>query len=175
MSRKRIDYTGQKFGRLTAIEFSHYNKKNKSTQWLFKCRCGNEHIANVSSVKRGFTKSCGCIRKDSPNNSSGVKRYTKRGYRHSKTFYSWRNMQNKCYDEDYSTYKNYGGMGVMVCEHWLGEQGFVNFLDDVGERPDGMFLDLIDKNGDFEPSNYNWITIEELRRNSKKNKKVSKD
>jgi len=46
------DLTGQKFGRLTAVEFSHKNK-NRKTYWVWLCDCGNIHVARTDSVKNG--------------------------------------------------------------------------------------------------------------------------
>lgn len=63
MSRKRLELTGQKFGRLTVIKFSHINK-SKNTCWLCKCRCGKETIVRGYSLKYGDTKSCGCLKKE---------------------------------------------------------------------------------------------------------------
>lgn len=41
--RKIKDLTGQKFGRLTAIEFRGTNKSGNAL-WLCKCDCGNETV-----------------------------------------------------------------------------------------------------------------------------------
>jgi len=62
---KRLDLTGQKFGRLTAIKLSDIVKYGIS-YWLCKCDCGNEKIINSASLKNGNTKSCGCLRKKLP-------------------------------------------------------------------------------------------------------------
>ena len=53
-----IDRTGQKFGRLTAVEYLGRSK------WRCKCECGNEVITTGTALKRGDTKSCGCYQKD---------------------------------------------------------------------------------------------------------------
>jgi hypothetical protein len=68
MSRKRIDLTGVRFGRLTAIkraeDYISSNGKHQS-QWLCKCDCGNENIVvAANSLRRGLTKSCGCLSKE---------------------------------------------------------------------------------------------------------------
>jgi hypothetical protein len=55
----RKDYTSQKFGRLTAVDFSY--RENKKTFWLLKCDCGNEVVKDMKLIKRGNIKSCGCI------------------------------------------------------------------------------------------------------------------
>lgn len=64
-SRKKEieDLTGQIFGRLTVIKYYGINK-NRSHCWLCKCECGNERVATHSNLKKGFTQSCGCLRKE---------------------------------------------------------------------------------------------------------------
>lgn len=52
------DITGQKFGRITAVAYEGNGK------WLFKCDCGNEIVASIKNVKRGATKSCGCLKRE---------------------------------------------------------------------------------------------------------------
>ena len=58
-----IDLTGRKFGRLTVIERSYPNR-NEGTVWLCKCECGTEKIIRGHSLRRGLTKSCGCLLKE---------------------------------------------------------------------------------------------------------------
>ena len=60
MGRKRSKLTGQKFGKLTVVKFSHINKRGNSC-WVCKCNCGNEKIINSASLKKGGTTSCGCL------------------------------------------------------------------------------------------------------------------
>lgn len=62
---KIIDLTNIKFGRLEVIEFAGINKHHQAT-WLCKCDCGNEKIIRGNSLRRGITKSCGCIRTEYP-------------------------------------------------------------------------------------------------------------
>ncbi len=63
-------------------------------------------------------------------------------------------------------YPRYGGKGIKVCDRWLGKNGFVNFLDDMGKRPDGTTLDRINVKGNYEPDNCRWATIYEQRANT---------
>jgi hypothetical protein len=62
---KLIDITGQRFGRLTAIERAE-NSRAGRTRYRFKCDCGNEIVATANSVRTSNTKSCGCLRRDMP-------------------------------------------------------------------------------------------------------------
>lgn len=62
---KFIDLTGQKFGKLTVIKFAGMNK-NKRSLWYCKCDCENteEIIVLGNSLKKGNTKSCGCLKSE---------------------------------------------------------------------------------------------------------------
>lgn len=55
------DYTGNKYNKLTALEFSH--RGGKRSYWKFRCECGNEKVIAVDNVVRAKapTKSCGCL------------------------------------------------------------------------------------------------------------------
>lgn len=56
------DFTGMKVGRLQVIERN--GSRNNMAVWKCKCDCGN--IVNVMGrdLKRGHTKSCGCLHKE---------------------------------------------------------------------------------------------------------------
>lgn len=62
-----IDLTGQKFGRLTVIE-RDYSKKNR-TYWLCQCECGNKKVVESCNLRKGLTKSCGCLQKERTSES----------------------------------------------------------------------------------------------------------
>lgn len=79
-------------------------------------------------------------------------------YRKTPTYYSWVNMRARCKYPYHTAFKYYGARGITVCERW---EVFANFLEDMGERPEGMSLDRIDPDGNYEPSNCRWATNEE--------------
>ena len=62
-SKECDNFIGKKFGILTCLEYSH-SEKGKGHFCKFKCDCGNEKILILSRVKNGYTKSCGCLRKE---------------------------------------------------------------------------------------------------------------
>jgi hypothetical protein len=65
-------------------------------------------------------------------------------------------MKQRCLNEKNICYENYGKRGITVCERWLGENGFVNFLSDMGPRPADTSLDRINVMGNYEPGNCRW-------------------
>lgn len=56
---KRIDLTGQRFGRLTVIRYDH--SEHTGAHWLCKCDCGTEKIIMQNNIIYGQTRSCGCL------------------------------------------------------------------------------------------------------------------
>ena len=60
-----IDITGLRFGRLTAISPTERRNRDGTVFWLCKCDCGKEAVVSGNRLRRGATKSCGCIRKES--------------------------------------------------------------------------------------------------------------
>ena len=57
------DISGQKFGKLTVINF-HKNNPGKEKYWMCKCDCGNNKVISSRSLKTLKTTSCGCYRKE---------------------------------------------------------------------------------------------------------------
>ncbi len=74
------------------------------------------------------------------------------------TYHSWSGMIQRCTNPNSPTWRHYGGRGITVCGRWLT---FDAFLTDMGTRPDGLELDRIDNDGNYEPGNCRWATRSE--------------
>lgn len=61
---KTIDETNNRYGRLVVIKIEPERNKHNKTVWLCKCDCGNEAFVSGSNLRRGLTKSCGCLRRE---------------------------------------------------------------------------------------------------------------
>lgn len=82
----------------------------------------------------------------------------------------WIQMRARCNNPKNAAYKWYGERGIKVCERWNSFQAFV---EDMGSRPDGMQIDRMDNDGDYEPSNCRWVTSKKNLRNTRRNRQMT--
>jgi hypothetical protein len=84
-------------------------------------------------------------------------------------------MKQRCYNENHSSYKRYGGRGITVCDEWKNDfVEFRNWAINNGYK-DGLTLDRINNNGDYEPSNCRWATLLEQANNKSNNRYITYD
>lgn len=150
----KIDLTGKIYERLAVLSEAYSDGKH--LYWNCKCCCGNEVIVCGDSLKRGLTKSCGCL------NSEEV---TKRSYKHgeSKTrlYHIWQQMIYRCENSNATGFEHWGGRGIKVCPEWRNSyEKFRKWAVSHGYA-DRLEIDRIDVNGNYEPSNCQWITKSE--------------
>lgn len=177
--KNREDLTGKKFGKLTAIQFSHKNK-NRKTYWVFECECGNIKVLRTDTVKSGKVKSCGCIKKEQDivnlnRNGSKPNKYNSKGLSKHTLYHKWLGMKRRCYDIHDSHYNNYGGRGIEICEEWLYD--FKKFFDWSIHNgwKDNLEIDRIDNNGNYEPNNCRYVTRKKNCNNRSTTRKITID
>ena len=154
--------TGQRFGRLVITEYAGRN--GTATQWKCTCDCGNTIVALAGNIKKGDTRSCGCLRRE-----VSAARLTTHGMRDTAEFRIWAKIIERCENPKSQAYKYYGGRGISICERW--RHSFVEFFQDMGPRPspEHQIDRYPDMNGNYEPGNCRWATPTQNNRNRRSN------
>lgn len=158
---------GKKFGNLTALEVvgERQYKKRKDRLWRCKCDCGNEVVVTQYCLLKGT--SCGCRKKRLAIASS-----TTHGGHETKLYGVWQTMKNRCFNQNTKSYTNYGGRGISVCDEWKDDFGVFQSWANANGYKEGLTIDRIDNNGNYEPSNCRWVTVLEQSHNKRNNRYV---
>jgi hypothetical protein len=172
--KKRIsecaDLIGQRFERLIVIARAERPSTTRAAGsfWLCRCDCGKEVVSWIGSLRRGSTKSCGCLNDEKIGNLRLSHGHT-RNRTQSPEYRTYRNMLKRCLDENDKSYPRYGGRGITVSETW--QECFDNFLKDMGNRPDGLTLERVDNEKGYCKENCKWATRHEQMMNRHVTKK----
>lgn len=148
-SERFIDPTmiGRRFGRLFVIKAAGSNGRLKIYEC--KCECGNIVTITGGNLKTG--------------NSTQCSKCAKPGRSTHQLYDIWKGIMRRCNDPNFKDFHNYGGRGIKICKRW--EECFENFCADMEPRPDGLHIDRIDNDGNYEPGNCRWVTQKENNSN----------
>lgn len=153
-----VNLVGQKFGRLTVVERSENNKSGR-VQWKCICECGNTKEISSNTLRRGKTKSCGCLRIEenisrAKHNSSSTKLY-----------HVWKGMKARCSNPRNKSYRNYGGRGINVCTEWSNNFPIFKEWALSSGYKEGLTIDRINNNEGYCSENCRWVTRKQQNNN----------
>jgi hypothetical protein len=159
---KKLDITGLKFGRLTAIKRNGFDQSpsRKHVRWDCVCDCGKLVNARLNSLRSGGIKSCGCLPR---------KGNLKHGMKKTKEYETWQRIKARCNNKNHPDYYLYGGIGINVCDRW--NNSFENFYLDMGDRPKNKTsIERLNTTKGYSPENCIWADSYIQSRNKRNNR-----
>jgi len=171
---KKIDLTGQQFGRLIVLSDTG-KRRHRGIIWLCKCACGKLVEVLSSDLKSGNTKSCGCFQKEIAKKIMTTFRKNMKkpqfihgdncGGKQSRLYRIWHNMKSRCYNSNSINYKYYGDKKIKICKEWKNNyMMFKNWALANGYKKD-LTIDRINNNKGYYPENCRWISLSENLKN----------
>lgn len=153
------DMTGMVFGRLSVIQL-HAGSSSSAIRWECICECGKDALVLGSLLRSGMTRSCGCYRDDRIRATTST-----HGKSNTKEYGIWQQAKNRCFSPTVKGYAYYGSRGITMCDEWRDD--FMAFFRDMGPCPDGLSLERVNNDGNYEKSNCKWATKSEQARNTR--------
>lgn len=154
-----------KYGKLTVI------KELENHKCLCRCECGNLKTISIYSLRSGNTKSCGCLSKELARER--ISKVSEHNIKHNKSntrlFRIWCKLRDRCNNIKNDRYKDYGGRGIKVCDEWLKDFNSFYSWSIANGYKEGLSIDRINVDGNYEPNNCRWVTAKEQANNRRNN------
>lgn len=161
----KVDLIGQVFSRLTVI--SAAPSASKRTYWNCVCSCGKKSVVRADCLINGTTQSCGCLVTDNHSVKHGHGSVRKG---RTRTYNAWVGLKQRGLNPKNRDARKYSARGITVDPRWFQ---FENFLEDMGECPEGMSIDRYpDNDGNYEKANCRWATPKQQANNTRRTIKV---
>lgn len=154
---KKIDMEGMVFGRWTALK----RDESSPRKWLCICECGKEKSVEGAALRKGISKSCGCLAAELTK-----EREKTHGMHGTKEWGIWRSMKNRAYSYASSHSFYYEERGIGVCGEWV--ESFEKFYEDMGDCPEGLTLERVDNRKGYSKDNCVWDTPSRQSSNRRK-------
>lgn len=158
---KPVDHSGEKYGMLTLLydtgKFQFEGTKNQSHIYHCICECGNECDKSVIELKHRKNPNCGCLKDNKKKTEYGI----------------WCEIKKRCFNKNSHAYDRYGGRGITMYKPWADsfKEFYMWIKENIGLRPGPEYsIDRINNNGNYEPGNIRWATVQMQNCNTRKNK-----
>jgi hypothetical protein len=160
---KKIEMAGKSFGLWNVLYEFGKDQNNGNIKWMCICKCGKRLVVDGASLRSGLSKNCGCIRKE--NTIKRNQSNTIHNLCHTKPYRLWASMKARCQNKNAENYRFYGARGIKVCEEWANDPAeFCKWAEENGYT-EGLQIDRIDNDGNYEPENCRFVTPAENMKN----------
>lgn len=156
-------HIGERYERLAIISVSPNRTKSGKPYFICRCDCGNIKEVELSHLRSGDTRSCGCMQQESRTISNLIHGENRKG-KTTRIYTIWGGMNARCRDQNNVLY---GGRGIDVCKEW--SQSFIAFRDWAvcNGYSDDLSIDRKDNDKGYGPENCRWSTSKEQSRNKR--------
>lgn len=160
------DLTGQQINDWEVLEKS-VSKDGYHAYWKCRCKCGQIRDVNATSLRNGESSSCGCA-------YESIKKKYVNG---DKLYHTWSRIKSRCYNENDKNFNSYGGRGIKLYSEWINDStAFIEYIVSLEGYPDTeLSIDRINNDGDYEPGNLRWATMETQAQNRRSTKFTEND
>jgi len=158
---------GDQFGRGTVLEEIRVPRTGRKTGVRgarLRCTCGNIYTAWLTDLFHEKVRSCGCWHLEILPNATRT-----HGLSNHPLYESWTAMRDRCSSTRPEKARCYAERGISICDRWSDPAIFIADIERlIGPKPQGMTLDRINNDGNYEPGNVRWATYAEQNFNTRR-------